>query len=77
MADPTVPDPAVPDPTVPHPDHDDASTRADLLPEERVVGSDDPQAQAAAILEESRIRTEVPGAAPDTVTEHRRSDETL
>jgi hypothetical protein len=34
--------------------------RADLLPEERAVGSDDPQAQAEAILEESDDRTDHP-----------------
>lgn len=35
--------------------------RADLLPEELVVGSDNPKAQARAILEESDERTEEPG----------------
>jgi hypothetical protein len=34
--------------------------RADLLPEERAAGSDDPQAQAEAILEESDDRTDHP-----------------
>jgi hypothetical protein len=34
--------------------------RADLLPEERVAGSDDAEAQAEAILEESDERTEHP-----------------
>jgi hypothetical protein len=34
--------------------------RAELLPEERAAGSDDPQAQAEAILEESDERTEHP-----------------
>lgn len=34
--------------------------RADLLPEEVAVGSDDPQAQARAILEESDERTAYP-----------------
>jgi hypothetical protein len=33
-------------------------TRAELLPEELAVGSDDPQAQAAAILLESERRIE-------------------
>ena len=43
---------------------DDASidtrveTRAELLPEENVAGSDDPGAQAEAILAESDERTE-------------------
>jgi hypothetical protein len=34
--------------------------RAELLPEELAAGSDDPQAQAEAILEESDERTEHP-----------------
>jgi hypothetical protein len=46
-----------------------------LLPEERSAGSDDPRAQAAAILAESDIREDDPGAAPDTVLEHRTSEE--
>lgn len=37
-------------------------TRAELLPEELAVGSDDPQAQAAAILLESERRIEDPDA---------------
>ncbi len=34
------------------------ATRADLLPEENVAGSDNPDAQAAEILKESAERTE-------------------
>ena len=34
--------------------------RADLLPEERAAGSEDAEAQAAAILEESDERTDHP-----------------
>jgi hypothetical protein len=34
--------------------------RADLLPEEQTVGSDDPEAQAEAILQESDERTDHP-----------------
>lgn len=34
--------------------------RAELLPEEIAAGSDDPEAQVAAILEESDERTEHP-----------------
>ena len=34
--------------------------RAELLPEEVAVGSDDPRAQAQAILEEGEERTEHP-----------------
>lgn len=35
-------------------------TRAELLPEEQQAGSDDPHAQAEAILEESDERTDAP-----------------
>lgn len=55
-----------------------ADSRADhLLPEERVVGSDDPEAQAEAILEDSEIRQADRDAAPDAVVEHRRSEDTV
>ncbi|MDT4986210.1 MAG: hypothetical protein QOI74_304 [Micromonosporaceae bacterium] len=50
------------------------SRAADLLPEERVAGSDDPRAQAAAILAESDDREEDPEA---TATEHRTSEQTV
>jgi hypothetical protein len=56
------------DETPPPDDQDDqtqarhVATRAALLPEERAVGSDDPQAQAKAILKESEERTEHPDA---------------
>ena len=36
------------------------ATRAELLPEEQTAGSEDPEAQAAAILEDSDERTEHP-----------------
>jgi hypothetical protein len=49
---------------------------ADLLPEERATGSDDPQAQAEAILAESDEREEIPNAAPDSFHERRRSGDT-
>jgi len=49
----------------------------DLLPEERVVGSDDPHGQAEVILEESDIREEDPEAAPDSFLERRTSEQTL
>jgi hypothetical protein len=42
-------------------DHDDVERRAELLPEERAVGSDDPEEQARVILAESQERTEDPG----------------
>ena len=63
-------------PTTPDQDELRAEARAeDLLPEEQVAGSDDPQAQAEAILEESDERTEDRSAAPGSRVEHRTSDE--
>jgi hypothetical protein len=50
---------------------------ADLLPEERAVGSDDPLAQADAILIESDVREHVPEGAPDSFVEHRTSEQTV
>jgi hypothetical protein len=50
---------------------------ADLLPEEAVTGSADPEAQAAAILAESDERENDPGAAPGTFLEHRAADQTV
>lgn len=41
-----------------HPEEADVERRAELLPEEEVAGSDDPHAQAEAILEESAERTQ-------------------
>ena len=51
--------------------------RADLLPEERAVGSDDPQAQAEAILAESAERTEHPDPEASTQSSRRSSEETV
>ncbi|MEH1015863.1 hypothetical protein V6U90_22475 [Micromonospora sp. CPCC 206060] len=48
-----------------------------LLPEELAVGSDDPHAQAEAILAESDLREGDPGAAPDTFLERRTSGQTV
>ena len=42
------------------PEDDRIETRAELLPEEEAAGSDDPHAQAEAILEESDERTQDP-----------------
>ena len=42
------------------PDEDRIERRADLLPEEAAAGSDDPEAQAKAVLEDSDARTEHP-----------------
>ncbi|MEH0842863.1 hypothetical protein V6U81_10785 [Micromonospora sp. CPCC 205711] len=58
-------------------DQERVESRAHLLPEEAAVGSDDPQAQADAILTESDIREEDRNVAPDTVLEHRTSDQTV
>ncbi|MEH1167502.1 hypothetical protein V6V47_19165 [Micromonospora sp. CPCC 205539] len=58
-------------------EHDRVESRAHLLPEEVAVGSDDPEAQAEAILTESDIREADQNAAPDTVLEHRTSDQTV
>jgi hypothetical protein len=52
---------------------DRTRTRATLLPEEQAAGSADPEAQAREVLRDSEVRTEVPGAAPDTVAERRPS----
>lgn len=49
--------------------------RAELLPEERSGGSDDPEAQARAILADSDARTESRDAAPSSRVEHRTSEE--
>lgn len=58
-------------------DGDDRVERraAELLPEEKGPGSDDPRAQAEAILEESDERQLDRDAAPDSFVEHRTSDE--
>ena len=45
--------------------------RARLLPEERAVGSEDPEAQAEVILADSEARTSDPD--PDESTQSRRS----
>jgi hypothetical protein len=52
-----------------------ASTRSELLPEEKKVGSEDPEAQAEAILEESEERTVDRSASPSTHLEHRTSED--
>jgi hypothetical protein len=60
------------DPTA---DDQRVSSRAELLPEEQAAGSDDPQAQAEAILEESEERIASRDAAPSTHLEHRTSED--
>lgn len=51
------------------------STRAELLPEERAAGSEDPEAQAEAILADSDERASSREAAPGTHLEHRTSED--
>ncbi|SCL18222.1 hypothetical protein GA0070616_1460 [Micromonospora nigra] len=58
-------------------DQDRVESRAHLLPEEAAAGSDDPQAQADAILADSDRREADQNAAPDTVLERRTSDQTV
>ena len=64
-----------------HPDERVERRAAHLLPEERITGSDDAEAQAEVILaesdlrEESDIREEDVEAAPDSFVEHRTSDQ--
>ncbi len=58
------------------PDDEQVSKRAELLPEEKKAGSDDPEAQAEAILEDSEERTVSRDASPGTHLEHRRSEDT-
>ncbi|KAB1940416.1 hypothetical protein F8271_16255 [Micromonospora sp. ALFpr18c] len=60
-----------------HSDQARVESRAHLLPEEAAAGSDDPRAQAEAILAESDIREADQNAAPDTVLERRTSDQTV
>ena len=47
------------------PEHEHVETRSELLPEEQVAGSDDPAAQAAAILADSDERTDDPDGTRD------------
>jgi hypothetical protein len=48
-----------------------------LLPEERAAGSDDPEAQAEAILDESDAREEYAETTPGLRIDHRQSGETV
>jgi hypothetical protein len=56
-------------------DDDRVPSRAELLPEEQAAGSDDPDAQAEAILAESDERQNDRDAAPDAEIEHRTSED--
>lgn len=53
----------------------EAARAGELLPEELAAGSDDPAAQARAILADSDQRSADRNAAPDSVVEHRSSDQ--
>lgn len=56
-------------------DGERVAKRAELLPEEQAVGSDDPQAQAAAVLADSDERTDDPQGTRRTYSQtpdHRR-----
>jgi hypothetical protein len=59
------------------PDPKAVETRAELLPEEEQAGSDDPEAQAAAVLADSEARSLDRNAAPGSVVEHRTSEDTV
>jgi hypothetical protein len=50
---------------------------AHLLPEERAVGSDDPEAQAEQILNDSEAREAYDESTPDRRIDHRRSTDTV
>jgi len=60
-----------------HVDEERVATRAELIGEEHDAGSDDPHAQARAILEDSEMRTRDRDAAPGSFVEHRRSEDTV
>jgi len=61
----------------PDPQQRHVDERAELLPEEQAVGSDDPQAQVAAVLAESEDRTEHPDPDASTQSGRRASADTL
>lgn len=48
-----------------------------LLPEELAAGTADPEAQAAAILEDSDAREAYAQPRPDLRIDHRRSEDTV
>ena len=60
------------EPTV---DDERVASRSELLAEEKAADSDDPEAQARAILAESEERIASRTAAPGTHLERRTSDE--
>lgn len=58
-------------------DDERVEDRAELNPEERAAGVDDPEALAAQVLAESDVRQEDRDAAPSHIVEHRRSEDTV
>ena len=58
-------------------DDDRVDDRAELNPEERTAGVDDPQALAEQVLADSDVRSADRNAAPDSLVEHRRSEDTV
>ena len=52
-------------------------SRSELTAEEKAAGSEDPEAEAREILEESEERSLDRNAAPESWVEHRTSDETV
>jgi len=69
MSDPEIP-------TVPA-DDERVQQRQELTAEEQAAGSDDPAAQAQAIIEESEARVLDPDAEHGSFDEHRASEDTL
>ena len=66
------------DEQLPDPSAERVDARAARPPaEEERAGTDDAEAQSEAILAESDLRQEDRDAAPDTVLEHRRSEDTV
>jgi hypothetical protein len=59
------------------PPADAVETRAELLPEERAAGSDDPRAQAEVVLADSIERTEHPDPDASSQSGRRSSEETV
>ena len=58
-------------------DDERVEARSELLPEEDRAGSEAPEPQAEAVLEDSEARQSDRDAAPDAVVEHRRSEDTV
>jgi hypothetical protein len=56
-------------------DDPDVTKRAELLPEEQAAGSDDPKAQAEAVLAESVERQAVREWSPEDAAAERRTSE--